>query len=158
MFCTFRNLVDQLQRLKRLSHIIISPDHQSIDFINILLLRCQHDNGPCVVLTNGPTNAKAIHIRKHDIQYGQIVGTCPYILQSLCPCIAYIHLIIFIFLNKFPQARQFPFHHPLPVYSCPFLLYFICQSYCLRYPCMMLSAILHTHYTRAYGKTSLHFT
>ena len=62
----------QLTRTERLCHIIISPQTQTTDLIDIFLLGRYHDDRRILLLTDLLADFETIHIRKHQIQNDQI--------------------------------------------------------------------------------------
>ena len=62
----------QLQRAKRLCHIVISSQCQSCDFVRFFILGRQHDNGPGVLFPYLLTQRKPVYFRHHHIKNGKV--------------------------------------------------------------------------------------
>ena len=64
---------NQFQGIEGLDHIVVSPQHQTVDLVDVGILGGQHDNGKCQLpLPQFAVKLKAVYIRHHHIQNGQV--------------------------------------------------------------------------------------
>ena len=62
----------QLQRVKRLHHIVVRSCSKSQNLIQIRRFRAQHDDGDIVGLPDLTAHLKAVHARHHNVQQHQM--------------------------------------------------------------------------------------
>ena len=64
----------QLQGIEGLGDIVVGAQGEAGDFVHVLHPRRQHDDGKEVVLPNFLAKGKAVQIRQHHVENGQING------------------------------------------------------------------------------------
>lgn len=67
---------------KRLGHVIIGTQSESVDLINIILLGRNYNDRNVFYLSDPSADLKSVYSRKHQIQYHQIKITVDGLIQS----------------------------------------------------------------------------
>ena len=100
---------DQFQRIKWLCHVVICPEHQTVDLVHIFCFCRQHNNRKIIFFTDFLKNLKSINIRKHHIQKCHI--RCCFLNRYNCifSCIKLFDLKAFVFQIQFNNICDFLF-------------------------------------------------
>ena len=82
----------QLAGTEGLCHVVIRPQAQSPDLVNIVFLGGNHDDRNIFLLPHLPADLKAIHPRQHQIQDHQLEIFLQCALKPCLPVGSYLYL------------------------------------------------------------------
>ena len=96
----------QLQDVEGLGHIVVRPAGKAHQFVRVLALGSEHDDGHVGELPDAHTGLKPVDLGHHQVQDDKVKAALPGQLHRLLPVGAGLHLIALLLQVKADALYQ----------------------------------------------------